>query len=178
MAKKSNNKKVFLFISVLCALIAIGMFFVPMVIMEFDGYDIVKMNIKASFTGFQMITASESCKVVTTTVFGSGEGTIGTGFVLIPLISAICIVIGLIATLASSTLKKNSKVIAKFIALLTFVAAAVLTVAFTKNAFLEVNVGDAFDAFGDTLENVTNLGIGAYLVCGFSGLAGLTALLA
>lgn len=176
MAKKSNNKKLFLFISVLCALIALGMFFIPMVIMEIDGGDL--MNIKASFTGFQMITASESCKLVTTTFFGSGEGTISTEFVLIPLISAICIVIGLIATLASSALKKNSKVIAKFIALLTFVAAAVLTVAFTKNAFLEVNVGDAFDAFGDTLENVTNLGIGAYLVCGFSGLAGLTALLA
>lgn len=172
MAKKSNNKKMIFIIAAVCGIIAVVMNLLP--VLQFHQDLVLEGSYnEVNITGFQLMFGAEECVGKAYSALGIGvDYKISTKLVPMALISGICIVVGIVALLLGQAVGKKNKMMVNVIACLCFVAGAVLCIAFTKSSYVSVN------EIGEAVAEYYKPAIGAYLVTGFSGIAGLLALAA
>lgn len=176
--KKADNKKILFLVAVAFGILAILMFLLPM--LSYHDKSMVGGNVvwenKIPYTGFDLLFGKSGMKIThydllldkTTeieTEYGTFEAAVG------PMIAAICTVVGIAVALVSRVINKKSQFIVKLISCVCFVAAAVLVVAIAKPTFVSAN------NFGDSFANLLELSIGAYLVCAFNAIAGVSILI-
>jgi hypothetical protein len=168
MAKKADNKKLIFLVAMVLGILAIVMYFLPMIVFKTNLIGETKVN----FSGFNLVFGAKEVKGIT--VLGSSSTaysyerevkmTVGA------LVSLICTAVALVAGVLSKMVAKKNQVIVKAVSCLVFIAAAVLVIVLVKSTF---------ESAGNNVFSMDNysLGIGAYLVCAFNGLAGVAVLL-
>ena len=168
MAKKADNKKLIFLVAMVLGILAIVMYFLPMVVFKSNLIGETKVN----FSGFNLAFGAKEVQGTKTLGNSTTNYTYDRDVKLTigALVSLICTVVALVAGVLSKMVAKKNQVIIKAASCLVFVAAAVLVMVLVKSTFesAENNIL-SMDYY--------NLGIGAYLVCAFNGLAGVGILL-
>ena len=169
MAKKKNNKQMIFLVALLLGVVAIAMYFLPMVKFRLGNDD---SYIYTNYSGFNLFFGAEEVKTTAVGGGSSASGNLGsTKMVPIALVSGILVVVGLVAALLTKIVDKKMTMIVKVISAGLFIAGGVLAVALVRNAFMDVN------NVSSILDDYYKVGIGAILNCVFASLAGVAVLL-
>ena len=168
MAKKKNNKQMIFLVALLLGVVAIAMYFLPMVRFYIGDSD---TNAVTNYTGFNLFFGADEVK---TTINGydssASFGLSSTKMIPIALVSGILVVLGLVVGLLTKILDKKMVMIFKVVSAALFIVGGVLAVVAVRNNFISTN---GIKLLADKYK----VGIGAILNCVFASLAGVGILL-
>jgi len=163
-----NNKQMIFLVALLLGVVAIAMYFLPMVKFRLGNDD---SYIYTNYSGFNLFFGAEEVKTTAVGGGSSASGNLGsTKMVPIALVSGILVVVGLVVAFLTKIVDKKMVMIVKVVSAALLVVGGVLAVAAVRNAFIDAN---SIKLLADNYK----VGIGAILNCVFASLAGVAVLL-